>query len=33
MVNVVEVVLEKGYLYILEGMLIEVNEVNCLDLK
>ena len=28
MVNVVEVALEKGYLHIPEGMLIEANEVN-----
>ena len=33
MVNVVEVALEKGYLHIPEGMLIEANEVNRLDPK
>ncbi len=33
MVNVVEVALEKGYLNIPDGMLIEANEVNNLDPK
>ncbi len=33
MVNVVEVALEKGYLNIPDGMLIEANEVNRLDPK
>ena len=33
MVNVVEVALEKGYLHIPDGMLIEANEVNRLDPK
>lgn len=33
MVNVVEVALEKGYLNIPDGMLIEANEVNNLGSK
>ena len=33
MVNVVEVALEKGYLHIPDGMLIEASEVNRLDPK